>query len=1111
MVITSLDAADGRVPNYDVRDLRMIIIHGSLLLAAFPFNVTTEDRGTLSRTESNKQMSLIKGGNGQPGTPRPSSSGSLSPGPCPALQGERSELDPDFAGAAASTADRRGERPSPSRHSSTSIRKRGLRFRELLRPIRKSRTVPSWRAVQNHLRNVLSEPAHRNRTVARVIRIRQSLQPELNRVCDQSSVTDQSTAFEASGVIYAIVCLTTKRIYVGQTIHSSLVRFRSHWTSAKAGAPETLHVAMRRFGPIRFALITLEHVKAEEYDHVRNTKADKFRKLRAFHKVATPREMFWIDRLRSFAPEGFNVTHSRRTRRRRRRVSNPMKRYKAKAVSAFESAADDVIDLDMHANDDVIENDEDGMDFKHVDRAAADPLPRKVTPGSQPAERWYGSRDWDRRLQYLAKCYANGKLDRVNFSKYSARSLSCMLSFLDAGESTISKESASEIMRALNGLLKLRMPLARKITRSKPFIRIVYTAHGLKSVGLKSILLESSIRSKFPAPDENFQEYVICKKLVEPIGQQLLNFRYIAKRIAHFVDRPCSCRDLFAQKFRPNDSCVLTGDLHIVQNAALRQLIANGPNFRDFSDTDVLDAIREGISEFIEYHSKVNAISRDMYNEWRSAVLDECECRIERSDSAQRTAKLQHPLVAKYLRFLQQHLVLVPVDKAAGNISFVCKRLYATILENELTQDDGAYEPETQSPDEILDFHRDYLKPMFLSGQRKLPYLYWTPKFHKVPIGQRFIAGSSNCSTTSCSKLLSDVLTHVMRTLRAKDDEHIRTTGVRRYFTVESFDEVAQFLRKWKRINAVKKVYTGDFSTMYTRIPHDDLIRTVRVACNEAFEWNAAQSRRPLSETRLYWSKSGVAWKASKHVGSTHSKSSHSLNVDGIVDLVSFLVSNTFLVSGSMIRRQKLGIPMGTNCAPVLANLYLYVHESEFIDKLHKTSAAKARQFHLTFRFIDDLLSLDNPNWDEAITRTADNGGLYPDELALSDTSISDEEANFLGMHIKSFVTRFQVAVYDKRDTFPFEVRRYPRIDSLIPGTIPYGVFTGQLHRGYRICSEHADYLSYAKQVAQRLIANGCKSRRLVTKFKSFTRSSVRKYAVKAATLVNAFTDDLGS
>ena len=283
------------------------------------------------------------------------------------------------------------------------------------------------------------------------------------------------------------------------------------------------------------------------------------------------------------------------------------------------------------------------------------------------------------------------------------------------------------------------------------------------------------------------------------------------------------------------------------------------------------------------------------------------------------------------------------------------------------------------------------------------------------------------------------------------------------------------------------------------------------MACNEAFEWNAAQSRRPLSETRLYWSKSGVAWKASKHVGSTHSKSSHSLNVDGIVDLVSFLVSNTFLVSGSMIRRQKLGIPMGTNCAPVLANLYLYVHESEFIDKLHKTSAAKARQFHLTFRFIDDLLSLDNPNWDEAITRTADNGGLYPDELALSDTSISDEEANFLGMHIKSFVTRFQVAVYDKRDTFPFEVRRYPRIDSLIPGTIPYGVFTGQLHRGYRICSEHADYLSYAKQVAQRLIANGCKSRRLVTKFKSFTRSSVRKYAVKAATLVNAFTDDLGS
>ena len=111
-------------------------------------------------------------------------------------------------------------------------------------------------------------------------------------------------------------------------------------------------------------------------------------------------------------------------------------------------------------------------------------------------------------------------------------------------------------------------------------------------------------------------------------------------------------------------------------------------------------------------------------------------------------------------------------------------------------------------------------------------------------------------------------------------------------------------------------------------------------------------------------------------------------------------------------------------------------------------------------------------------------------------------------MHIKSLGNRFQVAVFDKRTTFPFEVRRYPRIDSLIPSTIPYGVFTGQLHRGYRICSEYADFLSYSKQVAQRLMVNGCSKQRLLKKFKGFTRAIVRKYNVKAVQLASLFECD---
>ena len=44
---------------------------------------------------------------------------------------------------------------------------------------------------------------------------------------------------------------------------------------------------------------------------------------------------------------------------------------------------------------------------------------------------------------------------------------------------------------------------------------------------------------------------------------------------------------------------------------------------------------------------------------------------------------------------------------------------------------------------------------------KKLPYLYWTPKLHKVPFKYRFIAGSSKCTTKDLPCLLIKVLTTV--------------------------------------------------------------------------------------------------------------------------------------------------------------------------------------------------------------------------------------------------------------------------------------------------------------------------------------------------------------
>ena len=64
---------------------------------------------------------------------------------------------------------------------------------------------------------------------------------------------------------------------------------------------------------------------------------------------------------------------------------------------------------------------------------------------------------------------------------------------------------------------------------------------------------------------------------------------------------------------------------------------------------------------------------------------------------------------------------------------------------------------------------------------------------------------------------------------------------------------------------------------------------------------------------------------------------------------------------GGRVFQQTVGIPMGKNCDPLIAYLYLYSYEAEFIERLLKKNEQKvARSLNITFRSIDDVLSLQN-------------------------------------------------------------------------------------------------------------------------------------------------------
>ena len=75
--------------------------------------------------------------------------------------------------------------------------------------------------------------------------------------------------------------------------------------------------------------------------------------------------------------------------------------------------------------------------------------------------------------------------------------------------------------------------------------------------------------------------------------------------------------------------------------------------------------------------------------------------------------------------------------------------------------------------------------------------------------------------------------------------------------------------------------------------------------------------------------------------------------------MLEYLIDNSFVEYGGQIVQQTVGILMGTKCAPLLANLFLYSYEAEFVQSLLNAGKKHlAQQFNFIYRYIDGVLSL---------------------------------------------------------------------------------------------------------------------------------------------------------
>ena len=185
--------------------------------------------------------------------------------------------------------------------------------------------------------------------------------------------------------------------------------------------------------------------------------------------------------------------------------------------------------------------------------------------------------------------------------------------------------------------------------------------------------------------------------------------------------------------------------------------------------------------------------------------------------------------------------------------------------------------------------------------------------------------------------------------------------------------------------------------------------------------------------------------------------------------ILCFYIDNSYVVFKGKIHRQIIGIPMGTNCAPYLANIFLHMYEVDFIEKLNSEGKHKVSSLlNNIFRYQDDCLVLNDCKQFSKYFKS-----IYPEEMVLENTNVSSVESNYLDLRISLNNGNFLYKSYDKREDYMFEVIRYPNLSGNIPFSPSYGVFVSQCKRFTEVNSSFEDFVNDIKLLQSRLVKQG--------------------------------------
>ena len=615
---------------------------------------------------------------------------------------------------------------------------------------------------------------------------------------------------------------------------------------------------------------------------------------------------------------------------------------------------------------------------------------------------------------------------------------------------------------------------------NKTFMVVNYVNKLVDKVNLSRLINCKALKAYFPVKSDFYSTPSVSYSYSKTIRSDIVNYKE-ALMDPNYGNISCHCSNYPSKYLNNHYGHIVTGDVGIINNNELRTILKKGLGYHDQQPCNkevAIKAVKAALDAYIQKVAPKVSVPVNGFSAWKTQLMDMVSNKMQKIKKYKFNNILSKHEVKEELSILQDHFVFTPVDKAAKNVSIICKKFYLDTVSHEI-EDSTTFEKVSDDPNAFM----QNLVNRYGSGNpEKLPFLYATTKMHKNPVKFRYITAGRDTFFSKRSIAVSKCLKLLMKTARNSFQYNIK--GLKNCnFVIDNRENVTAFLDQSNNTSGRKQISTWDFSTLYTKIPLDKLKDKVAIFVRKIYAI-VLQTKKANFITCTEKSKTA-------YFSKSRSKVSVSYTVDELIDEINCIIDNSYIVHRGKVYRQKIGIPMGTNCAPYLANMFLHIYEYDYLVKLVQDGNIDvAKLLSNTFRYQDDCIALND---DGAFCQHFRN--MYPIEMTLENTNISKAVCTFLDLRISIFRGKFRYSSYDKRNEFNFEICNFPDLNGNIPYRGAYGVFLSQLVRFSDINSTMDTFYKDVKSMAGKFTTQGFVLQKLLDTCLKFSDKYLYKWS----------------